>query len=338
MNALTLEPPVTIDTSVLEILRCPESGQRLVCPDPEGDFVCSLDGKHRYEVVDGVFIMLPATGDSDVEDPRAIVRSFYENFGWEEGDDGVYNDTRLFMSSNSTARSYTSQCMLSINNYLPRKGRYLLDAGSGPIPHTEYESYHKNFYRRVCVDFSLSALLKAKRKLGERGIYIVGDLTKLPLIDGAVDAVVCCHVLYHVPENQQRTAMEEVSRVLAPHGVGVVIYRWEDSPLSWRVERILMWASRFDKSSKLTKTDQKTAIASKPLYFHPHPREWLFGQAWPFHFRLACFRVIDNHAMQTYFTESWIWKGITSALYIWQQLMPGFTGKYGLYPIILITK
>lgn len=57
--------------------------------------------------------------------------------------------------------------------------------------------------------------------LHPRGGDTVGmDLTRLPFADRAFDAIYCSHVLEHVPDD--RTAMRELRRVLAPSGWAVL--------------------------------------------------------------------------------------------------------------------
>lgn len=54
------------------------------------------------------------------------------------------------------------------------------------------------------------------------------DLTRLPFADGAFDALICSHVLEHIPDDA--AAMAELRRVLRPGGWGVI-----DSPLRMSV-------------------------------------------------------------------------------------------------------
>jgi SAM-dependent methyltransferase len=46
------------------------------------------------------------------------------------------------------------------------------------------------------------------------------DITNIPLRDGSVDFIVCCHVLEHVPDDVK--AMRELRRVLKPDGWAVI--------------------------------------------------------------------------------------------------------------------
>lgn len=55
------------------------------------------------------------------------------------------------------------------------------------------------------------------------------DITALPFLDGCFDAVVCSHVLEHIPDDRQ--AMRELRRVLAPNGWAML-----QSPINGRLE------------------------------------------------------------------------------------------------------
>jgi SAM-dependent methyltransferase len=326
---------MSIDVAALEFLRCPVSGQRLMRSQTGEDVITTLDGRYSYRVLDGIFIMLPDHMTNAWTKEKTVVQNFYDSFGWEQSDTGEYNDTRLFGASGEVGRQYTRKCLLALREFLPPHGRYLLDAGSGPIPHPEHMSYHEHFDRRVCVDFSFPALVEAKRKLGARGIYIMGDVTALPIADGAMQAVVCCHVLYHVPAGEQHRALNELARVLEKGGRGIVVYKWAASPLSRSLNRVFDLLSMFVGRPAAAADSKKNPPA---LYAHPQPRKWFLGSRWPFRHRLACFRLIDGASMKKYMTEARPWRLITSILFIWQTAMPRFTGKYGLYPIIIIEK
>jgi len=75
------------------------------------------------------------------------------------------------------------------------------------------------------------------------------DLTRLPFADGTFDAVLCNHVLEHVPDD--RRAMAELRRVLRPSGWAIL-----QSPVDNRLERTL----------------------EDPTVTDPAERERLFGQ------------------------------------------------------------
>lgn len=53
-----------------------------------------------------------------------------------------------------------------------------------------------------------------------RELDVRGDVSRLPFGDGTVEVMICYHVLEHVPDDS--SAMEEMSRVLAPGGFALV--------------------------------------------------------------------------------------------------------------------
>jgi SAM-dependent methyltransferase len=57
--------------------------------------------------------------------------------------------------------------------------------------------------------------------LREPAASVRGDLTRAPFASGAFDVVICSHVLEHIPDD--RAAMQELCRVLAPDGTAVVL-------------------------------------------------------------------------------------------------------------------
>jgi len=57
--------------------------------------------------------------------------------------------------------------------------------------------------------------------LDPEGVDVQLDITAMPFEDGAFDAILCSHVLEHVPED--RSAMAELHRVLRPGGWALVL-------------------------------------------------------------------------------------------------------------------
>jgi len=327
---------MNFDQQALHILRCPITKERLAPAGGEGGTLKTPDGKHVYRVVDGVHVMI--NDDMISTDAlRSSVKTFYDEWGWSRDKDAVFNDTKAFVDHGTTARAYTSACIADIGKTIDDDGTYLLDAGSGPIPHADYLAFHNGYQRRVCLDFSMAALREAKRKLGDSGNYVLGDLTALPFADDCFDGIACCHVLSHIPAELQPVALCELGRVLKPGGRGAVVYRWEDAPLSRRLEKLFGVIGRVVGPKLEEKVDHGN-LHGHNLYFHAHPRAWLIDQQWPFRYRLKCFRVIDNLVMKRFMREGLIWRAMGWILLGWQRLMPGFTGTYGAYPIVVIEK
>ena len=96
-----------------------------------------------------------------------------------------------------------------------RPAAVLVDAGCGGgllAPHVE-----RLGYRHIGVDLRRSGLEQS----AARGVTpVTGDVTALPLADGAADVVVAGEILEHVPD--LRAAVAELCRVLRPGGLLVL--------------------------------------------------------------------------------------------------------------------
>lgn len=97
--------------------------------------------------------------------------------------------------------------------------RRVLDAGSG---HGDYAAVIAA-PQVVCVDQS-EAAVEAARKRGLEAH--IGDIAELPFPDDSFDAVICNHVLYHLPDRDKGIA--ELARILRPGGRFAGIYNFHD--------------------------------------------------------------------------------------------------------------
>jgi SAM-dependent methyltransferase len=183
----------------------------------------------------------------------------------------------------------------------------------------------------VCIDFAIPALRIAKSKLGEKGICLQADLIDLPIKTGSIDAVTCNHAIYHISADKQAAAFRELWRVLRPGGVGVVVYRWPWSPIESGLRRIGRWLIPDNRSGE-------TVFPKPDLYAHAHSLRWFRSQDWPFRYRIDTFRIVGNEFMRAYISDNWLGWATLKLFFALQQLFPGFCGKYGAYPAIVIFK
>ena len=309
----------------IEILRCPRTRSTLKL---DGAQLISADGASSYPVIDDIVHFLDDQSDA------SQTRSFYEKEGWKRASDGVFGDTRAFMDTREVPLAFSRKCIRRLGTHFQRGGRFLLDAGSGPIAHDEYLEFGTHFDQRVCVDLSADALQVARSKLGARGIYLQADLTRLPIQTGSVDAVTCNHVIYQIPADQQAAVFKELWRVLKPGGVAVIVYWWRDTPLQWRLERL---ARMFARRSEPDEKDKPSSVASTPSHF-PHSLQWFETQDWPFRYKIEPFRVIGNPFMRSYVSDDWAGKLFLEGVYALQQIAPSYCGRYGQMPAIVLRK
>lgn len=112
-------------------------------------------------------------------------------------------------------------------------GSLVLDAGCGAgVPASEELARR---HEVVGLDAARAQLeLFAERVPAARPLR--GDLTRLPLAAGAVDAVVCYHALIHVPRTEHGATLAEFRRVLPEGGrllVTVGTEPWEGTNPDW---------------------------------------------------------------------------------------------------------
>jgi SAM-dependent methyltransferase len=257
------------------------------------------------------------------------VREYYDDKGWKADDKGVFDDTRAFLDTREASLEYTHKCISRLNKYFKSGGRYLVDAGSGPIAHRAYLDYSEHFAHRVCVDFSLPALRIARSRLGDSGIYIQGDLTNIPIKTGSIDAITCNHVIYHIPAEKQSAVFRELWRIMRPGGVAVIVYAWPWAPIAGALRRVAKMLAGDGRPAQITRPD---------LYFFAHSLNWFRSQEWPFRYKLDTFRIIDNDFMMKYIGDGWFGQAMLRCFYGLQVLLPGFCGKFGAYPAIVIYK
>lgn len=112
--------------------------------------------------------------------------------------------------------------------------RVALDIAPTPQTTTLFQRLQPERYVRM--DFDPAA--------DKRAVDVQASMTAIPLPDGCVDLAVCYHVLEHIPDD--RAAMAELARVLAPAGLALVQVPWRpamntdedpDAPVAERIRR-----------------------------------------------------------------------------------------------------
>ena len=320
---------------------------------PLGDALVSADGRRLYRIQDGVVLLLAdlaidlgadGSGDGPTLGPiKASVRAFYDEIGWTRSSGETFADALIFEDLRPVSADYVRRCHLRVNRYLNPRGRYLLDAGSGPVQFPEYLTYSSGYERRICVDFSFAALINARKALGDRGLYVLADVTDLPLEDGTVDGAVSLHTIYHVPREEQESAFGELHRVLAPGCRAVVVYSWGDPwlmrllHLPLRVRRWVRRASSAGRGGPGT-DDRVGEPSTRALYFEPYDHTWFTGRDWGFDYEIAVWRTLSVSALKIY-VHDWCWgRQLLNGLSRFEDRYPGLCGRLGQYPLIVIKK
>lgn len=311
------------------------------------------DGQYVYGVRDGIVLLLPTlamvcrpphAGDqpaaATLRQEKNAVQDFYDEVGWVQNKGGVFVDAELWEDLRDVTANYIRDCHLRVKQHLPPRGRYLLDVASGPVQYPEYVTYSEDYEARICVDLSYAALQAAQRNLGDRGIYILGDITNLPLQDNAVDAAVSLHTIYHVPADEQAQAFREVARVLQAGGRAAVVYVWKNRWIRAAMLPARLLQLPFRLGRKLFRAVRPpSASDQRPrLHFHAHKYRWFVEQEWPFAYDIRSWRSVTAAFTKCYFHRWLLGRAALSLLYRCEDAFPRAFGRFGAYPLILIDK
>ncbi|MFP5264728.1 MAG: class I SAM-dependent methyltransferase [Blastocatellia bacterium] len=309
----------------------------------------SSDGQYVYRVEDGVFVLLqnlaiafnkrmPDGAVAGLRGEKQNVQSFYDEVGWRKRGGGDFIDAQRYEDLRPVSKEYVEGCRMRVNNYLKPRGRFILDVASGPIQFPEYLSYSSNFDTRICVDLSVAALREAQRKLGDKGVYLLADITNLPIKDDAVDAAISLHTIYHVPKDEQSKAFHEIHRVLAPGSSAVVVYSW--GPRSPLMNMLLFPIPiiRATRAAAKRLANLKGKDFKPKLYAHMHDYRWFAEQKWGFDFDIVAWRSLSHHFSKVY-VHRWLFGRQILKLFFWlEKSFPNAIGRIGQYPLLVLKK
>jgi ubiquinone/menaquinone biosynthesis C-methylase UbiE len=293
-------------------------------------------------LADLALVNADAVRESAITAERKVVQAFYDSYGWHKNEGGLFNDTVEFTDTRVVAREYQRLCNERIGRELS-SGQFLLDVASGAIPMAEYLEFSRNYRVRICVDFSIRALQEARAKLGDSGLYVLGDITRLPLAPDGVDAVISLHTIYHVPRSEQTRAVDELVRVTRRGGRIVVVYVWASSGAMnsyFRLRGCLGNVRRlFSSRGRPLATAGAGEATRPPLYFSPQDYDWFAREIAPvYRARLKTWSAVSMVFQARFFNDSRAGR-FTRALVKWlEDAFPRLAGRYGQYPMFVIDK
>ena len=271
---------------------------------------------------------------------KSEVQAFYDEIGWQEVSQGVYQNAS-YEDLRPVSREYIHRCHLRVKRYLKKSGKFLLDAGSGPIQYPEYLEYSGDYLFRVCVDISAVAVKEARKRIGKHGLFVVADVANLPFKTGTFDGAVSLHTIHHLPEIEHVKAYQEIYRVLADETSGVVVNGWKVSPLM-QVFEPLVRRLKARTSSKLVQPARPVAPKQNPptgTFVNKNNAAWLkqvVGQSVPV--EIYCWRSISVGFMRALIHPHLGGRFFLRLIYWLEELAPNFMGEKGQYPLVVIRK
>jgi ubiquinone/menaquinone biosynthesis C-methylase UbiE len=285
----------------------------------------------------------------DEMEVKQQVRQFYDRVGWQTVSDGMYQNAR-YEDLRPVAHEYIHRCHLRVNRYLKPQGKYLLDAGSGPIQYPEYLTYSQGYDYRVCVDISIVALEEARKRIGQHGLFVVADVANLPFKPDVFDGLVTLHTLHHLPSSDQPKAYQELYRVLMSGRSGVVVNGWTESSLMRRSRWLVNLMERLGSglSHQPNPTASKIASEPAPAPVKPDPtgtfikkqdasslRQQLQGKM---DFEIKVWRSVNVRFLRAAIHPQLGGRFLLKILYSLEERFPSYFGKNGQYPLVVIRK
>lgn len=276
-------------------------------------------------------------------DVKQQVRKFYDQVGWQLEADGLYQNAH-YEDLRPVSAEYIHRCHGRVGRHLKTSGKYLLDAGSGPVQYEEYMDYLRDYQYRVCADISIVALTEARKKLGEKGLYVVSDIANLPFKKEVFEGVMSMHTIHHLPWEDHSQAYQELYRVLAPNSTGVVVNGWTDPALIGWLDRLVKLVSRTrrklgKKSASNKKAKRSEQEKEKGTFVKKYNAAWLKSELnGKVPIVILVWRSASVRFLRTFIHQSLAGKQLLRWLFALEEKYPRYFGENGQYPLIVINK
>ncbi|HEY9122351.1 MAG TPA: class I SAM-dependent methyltransferase [Brevefilum sp.] len=292
------------------------------------------------------------------DNSKKNVKEFFNQVGWKLIDQSRYQNAQ-FEDLRPVSKEYIHRCHMRVNKHLSPKGRFFLDAGSGPVQYPEYLTYSEDYHARVCMDISIVALQEARKRLGNHGKYVVGDITHLPFKNDAFDGIVSLHTIHHVPMEDKLPAYEELYRALTPGNSMVVVNGWTKAPLMSRLSPFMDFMKRFrgwwlrkvkKQPLKGAEASGKTAELNEALEAETtKPPEGTYVQkmtaAWLIQalegrmdYEILVWRSVSVRFLRSVIYPDWGGRFWLKILFLLEEIFPRLLGRIGQYPLVVVNK
>jgi ubiquinone/menaquinone biosynthesis C-methylase UbiE len=265
------------------------------------------------------------------------VSNFYNSVGWEVAEK-ITEDARLWEDLRTHANAYVRKCRLRVMRYIPLSGNLMLDMASGPIQYDEYVAYSRSFQLRYCIDLSAAALEQAKRKIGDRGVFLHGSFFDLTFDENSFDCAISLHTIYHIDRDRQEEAVRKLLRVTKP-GQPVIIVYSNPAALVARL-RSSLFGRIWRRAISLLGTPHKPTAENiaGSLYFYSHPVGWWKRFEDSATVQLRPWRMFDADTQKKVIPDNRLGAFILRLLFAMEDRFPALFVKYGQYPMIILTK
>lgn len=273
-----------------------------------------------------------------MEDTKQKVREFYDEIGWQQEKDGLYQNAR-YEDLRPVSAEYISKTRLRVNGGLCPTGKFLLDAGSGPVQYDDYLTYSKGYQKRVCLDLSIQALREARARLGDHGLFVVGDLANLPFANDAFDGEVSMHAIHHLALAEHPRAYAELYRVLKPGRLAAIVNGWHEPLLSRMAEPLISLMRRVTGRSAKKKKNWSAEDDPAGTFIAKMTPAWLkseIGSQMPLEIRP--WRSLSTRLLRWFIHPKLGGRFLLRLIFWLEDVFPTFFGENGQYPLIVVRK
>ena len=284
------------------------------------------------------------------QENKQKVRKFYDAIGWSKEDSGYYQNAR-YEDLRPVSAEYIHNCHLRITPYFEKGGRFIMDVGCGPIQYPEYLTYSENFERRVCADISITALKEARKRIGEKGFFVVCDAANLPFKAECMDAMVSLHTFHHLDLGEQKKAWQETCRVLKHDTTAVVVNGWTESKIMKEWQGRVEAAEKFGhfiaklrgkepwKAKKTVKAKEKSDTGT---FVKKMDADWIRTELADLgdgrvSFDIRCWRSVSVRWLRAMIHPPY-GKAALRRLFAKEEQNSNYYGEYGQYPMIILKK
>ncbi|MGZ6316261.1 MAG: class I SAM-dependent methyltransferase [Anaerolineales bacterium] len=273
-----------------------------------------------------------------MENTKQQVREFYDQIGWTQLSDGLYQNAR-YEDLRPVSREYIHKCHLRVRRHLAPRGRFFLDAGSGPVQWPEYLTYSQGYKYRVCADISITALRQARPKVKDRGLYVVADISNLPFAKDVFGGAVSMHTIHHLPLSEHRRAYLELNRVLQPGKTAVVVNGWHNPLLMRLLEPFIRLGRMLTQRSAKRKKDWSAEEDQAGTFVEKMSPRWLKKELGSdVTFSIYSWRSLSPRSMRWFIRPNLGGEVLLRLVFALEERYPRFFGENGQYPMIVITR
>src|SRR5215207_4574570 len=270
-------------------------------------------------------------------DTKQKVREFYDEIGWQQEQDGHYQNAR-YEDLRPVSREYIHRTRLRVMNGVIPTGKFQLDAGSGPVQYDEYKTYSQGYQKRDCLDISIQALREARNRIGEHGLFVVGDLANLPFKKESFDGAVSMHAIHHLALVEHPRAYGEIHRVLASGRTAAIVNGWHEPFLSRMAEPLIGLLRRLSGRSEKKKKEWLNEEDPSGTFVQKMTPEWLKSEIGSkMDLEIKPWRSLSTRILR-WFVRPFGGRAFLRLVFWLENKFPTFFAENGQYPLIVIKK